>query len=78
MNGGLSKSKKRGHWTYPLVDLIHQKIKASLSQLHPLATKIFFLLSVSKIMYPLGSLGNNKETQQAPEPSSSDYIIVTC
>ena len=36
------------------------------------------LLSVSKITYPLGSLGNNKETQQAPEPSSSDYIIVTC
>ena len=29
-------------------------------------------------MYPLGSLGNNKETQQVPEPSSSDYIIVTC
>ena len=36
------------------------------------------ILSVSKITYPLGSLGNNKETQQAPEPSSSDYIIVTC
>ena len=37
-----------------------------------------YILSVSKITYPLGSLGNNKETQQAPEPSSSDYIIVTC
>ena len=35
------------------------------------------ILSVSKIMYPFGSLGNNKETQQAPEPSNSDYIIVT-
>ena len=36
------------------------------------------LLSVSKITYPLDSLGNNKETQQAPEPSSIDYIIITC
>ena len=37
-----------------------------------------YILSVSKIMYPLGSLGNKKERQQAPEPSSSDYIIMMC
>ena len=41
-------------------------------------TKWGIILSVSKITYLLGSLGNYKETQKAPEPSSSDYIIVTC
>ena len=47
-------------------------------KIHYAQNAMHYILSVSKITYPLGSLGNNKETQQAPEPSSSDYIIVTC
>ena len=43
-----------------------------------MSKKKVYMLRVSKITYPVGSLGNNKETQQAPEPSSTDYIIVTC
>ena len=50
----------------------------SQNPLFGITDKNLYILSVSKITYPLGSLGNNKETQQAPEPSSSDYIIMMC